>query len=92
MSDFGTAFVCKDHGLDATRRVAFRFKTRRSRKMWCGVCERRTWWIPEDALTDELTAIVRSDSGSGSSGVIYVHRRWIGRVVHIVLKKNPVET
>ena len=87
VSPYGIAFVCKEHGTDATRmRVALRFKSRRPRKMWCGVCEARTWWVSEDALIDELTTVVRQRA-SGSGGLIFVHRRWIGRRVRIV----PVE-
>ncbi len=95
MSDFGTAFVCKDHGTDATRlRVAFQFKTRRPRKMWCSICGKRTWWVPEDAMADELVVVVRQRTDA-PSGIIFVHRRWVGRMVRIVpvqLIKNRTET
>jgi hypothetical protein len=77
-----TAFRCKSHVPESGLQLTLRFSSRRPRKFYCVECNRRTWWVPEDSISEEFVATVKRDTRS--SAVIYVHHRWIGRKVRVV--------
>ena len=72
------------HPIHTLPRALLSFPDRHARKVFCCVCEKRTWWMPEDSTGEEIVVTVKR-WGTATGGVILVHRRWIGKRVRVAL-------